>query len=581
MSPEFSTLVQILRWRAARQPDRKAYTFLIDGDERTASLTYAELDRRARTVAAWLQSSGAPGKRVLLLLPPGLENIAAFFGCLYSGAVAVPTSPPRPNGRIHRLKAVASDARADFAVTTSTLFARLESTISRERELGALRWLAVDRLDPALCADWREPEIHSDGIAFLQYTSGSTSEPKGVIVTHGNLLCNSAIIHRSFGHNPLSRGVIWLPPYHDMGLIGGIVQPLYGGFEVTLMSPTAFLMRPVRWLRAISRTRATTSGGPNFAYELCARRISPEQRVGLDLSSWQVAFSGAEPVRRETMERFTAAFAAAGFRPEAFYPCYGLAEATLFVAGGPRTSRPVTCKVDAQGLERHHVRLSNGNGHRRELVSCGKPAPEFEVAIVDPERLTRCPENRVGEIWLSGRSVARGYWNRAEDTEKTFRACLADTGEGPFLRTGDLGFLLDGGLVLAGRLKEMMIFAGRNHYPHDIEQTTLEACRALQPGNCAAFSVDLAGEEKLVLFIELDDRKRNRLGIDRDELLASIRRAVSEHHDLSVHDIVLLAPGGIPKTTSGKIQRHICRSRFMAMSMSSHDPEPSDERDYR
>ena len=569
MTLEPSTLLDILRYRATREEAQRAYTFLTDGESQEDSVTYGELDRRARAVGAWLQSSGAVGERVLLLLPPGLEYIAAFFGCLYAGAVAVPAYPPRLNETWHRLRSIAGDAQAVFGITTSTILSRLDSVTATEQDLGALRWLAMDRLEMGACAEWMAPDVCRDTLALIQYTSGSTAEPKGVMVSQGNLLDNSAIIHERFGHNPSSRGVIWLPPYHDMGLIGGIVQPLYGGFPVTLMSPVAFLMRPVRWLQAISRTRATTSGGPNFAYDLCVRKITPEQRATLDLSCWEVAFNGAEPVRQDTLDQFASAFEPYGFRREAFYPCYGLAEATLFVTGGPKRSSPVVCKIQPTALQRHQVIAANGEEEAREIVACGEPPPNLGVAIVDPERLTRCAPNQVGEIWVSGSSVALGYWNRPEETDTTFRACIADTGEGPFLRTGDLGFLLDGQLVVAGRLKDLIILAGRNHYPQDIERTAEQAHPVLQPGGCAAFSVDLDGEEKLMLLVEVDKRKVKGGPLDSDELVRSIRRAIAEHHDIHVHEIFLLKPGSIPKTTSGKIQRNGCRSWFLNTGMAA------------
>jgi acyl-CoA synthetase (AMP-forming)/AMP-acid ligase II len=565
MAPKFSKLIDILRYRANVQGEQKAYTYLLDGELREESLTYRELDRQARAVGAWLQLSGGVGERVLLLIPPGVEYIAAFFGCLYAGAIAVPAYPPPSNEKLRRLKLVASDAQAGFGITTSAVLSRFESLSVEERELRTVRWLTMDRLDVSACTEWKEPQVCKDALALIQYTSGSTTEPKGAMVTHGNLIDNSAIIYQRFGHSAESRGVIWLPPYHDMGLIGGLVQPLYGGFAVTLMSPVAFLMRPVRWLQAISRTHATTSGGPNFAYDLCARKISKAQRAGLDLSCWRVAFNGAEPVRSDTIERFAAAFAECGFRRNAFYPCYGLAEATLFVAGGPKASGPVACKLDPKALECHQALALNGDGHGRTLVSCGSPAAEFDVAIVDPDRRTRCVPDRVGEIWLAGKSVALGYWNRPEETERTFAAYLSGTGEGPFLRTGDLGFFLDDRLVIVGRLKEVMILAGRNHYPQDIEQTAEKAHPVLQSASCAAFSVDIDGEEKLIVLAELDRAKMKH--VESDEVRRSIRRAVAEHHDVRVQEIFLLPPGTIPKTTSGKIRRQACRTSFLTGSL--------------
>jgi acyl-CoA synthetase (AMP-forming)/AMP-acid ligase II len=568
MTPKPSTVVDIVRDRAMYQGAQKAYTFLGDRDSEESSLTYGDLDRQARAVGAWLQSSGASGERVLLLLPTGLEYIVAFFGCLYAGAVAVPVYPPRPNEKSQRLQAVATDARANFGITTAMTLSRLESPTPRQQNLRTLRWLVIDRMEEDSCTGWKELSLRGDTPALIQYTSGSTAEPKGVIVSHGNLLENSAIIYRHFGHNPASKGVIWLPPYHDMGLIGGVLQPLYGGFPVTLMSPVSFLLRPLRWLQAISRARATTSGGPNFAYDLCVRKISKDQRSTLDLSSWEVAFNGAEPIRADTLERFTAAFAQCGFRREAFYPCYGLAEATLFVAGKPKESPPVVCKVQPRALQQQRVVAANGKNEASELVASGRRSPNLEVAIVDPSGLTRCPPNRVGEIWVSGASVALGYWNRPAETEATFCAHIADTGEGPFLRTGDLGFFIDGDLVIAGRLKDLIILAGRNHYPQDIELTVEQAHPALRSSCCAAFSVNCDGAERLIVMAEVEPRhrklaKHNGSAPDTDEIVQAIRRAVAEQHGLHVYDVRLLRPGSIPKTTSGKIQRNTCRSSYL------------------
>lgn len=568
MVPEASTLIDILRRRATCQGDQNAYTFLPEAGSEEKHITYRELDRQARSIGAWLQSAGAGGERVLLLLPPGLDYIAAFFGCLYAGAVAVPAYPPRLNEKLHRLKAVAADARPLFGITTSTILTRSEFLTLQEKNLAIPSWLAIDRMQEDASAQWKEPYLRKDTPAFVQYTSGSTAEPKGVMVSHGNLLDNSAIIHQRLGHSSRSRGVIWLPPYHDMGLIGGVIQPLYGGFPVTLMSPVAFLLRPVRWLQAISRTRATTSGGPNFAYDLCARKITPEQCAGMDLSSWEIAFNGSEPVQLDTLERFAAAFKSCGFRREAFYPCYGLAEATLFVAGGLKGSSPVVCKVAGKALQQHRVAPASKQQKARSFVACGRPALGLKVAIVDPERLTRCPSHQLGEIWVSGASVALGYWNQPEETERTFGAYIPDTAEGPFLRTGDLGFFFNGNLVIAGRLKDLIIIAGRNHYPQDIEKTVAQAHPSLRSGACAAFSVDLAGAEQLMIMAEVEPQHRNKgHPANADELVEAIRRSVAEHHELHVHRVFLVKPGSIAKTTSGKIQRNACRSWFLKTTM--------------
>src|SRR5829696_2432158 len=436
------TLIDLLRYRAGHQSERRAYTFLADREEAECSVNYEELDRRARDVAARLQTLGVTsGERVLLLYPPGLEYVAAFLGCLYAGVVAVPAYPPRLNRPIDRLQGIAADSKATVALTTTGILSNLERRLAHAPEMKTLRWLSTDDGED-VAGEWRRPEAGANTLAFLQYTSGSTAAPKGVMVTHGNLLHNLAMIYHGLGYTPNSHMVSWLPPYHDMGLIGGVLQPLYGGFPATLMPPVSFLQRPLRWLRAISRLRADTGGGPNFAYDLCSSKITPEERATLDLSSWTVAFNGAEPIRQETLERFAATFASCGFRPDAFYPTYGLAEATLIVSGNSKTAPPVVLPIEGAGLERDRVVVASAREKgTRTLVGSGRVLADQQIVVVDPKSRARCPSDRVGEIWVSGSSVAQGYWDRPEDTEHAFRAYLADTGEGNYLRTGDLGFL--------------------------------------------------------------------------------------------------------------------------------------------
>src|SRR5215213_3024339 len=434
------TLVELLRRRALEQPDQVGYTFLTDGELESVALTYAQLDQKARSIAAWLQQIISPGDRVLLLYPPELEYVAAFFGCLYAGAVAVPAYPPRPNRSLLRLQTIVADAGATVAITTAPILSRVVPLFAKNPYLEPLRWLTTDSLESSAENEWIESAVTSDTIAFLQYTSGSTGAPKGVILTHGNLLHNAKVVYHMCKHGPNERYLSWLPTFHDMGFMAGILQPLYGGFPVVSMSPTAFLQRPLRWLEAITRHKATTSGGPNFAYDLCVRKITAEQRATLDLSSWSVAFNGAEPVRQETLHRFSQTFASCGFRPEAFFPCYGLAEATLMVSGGFKSRPPRVKSVRASALKAGLVREAPPDGADAQgLVCCGASLLEQQILIVNPDTLTLCQANEVGEIWVAGRSVAEGYWNQPEETERTFHAYVAETGEGPFLRTGDLG----------------------------------------------------------------------------------------------------------------------------------------------
>ncbi len=562
-----TTLVDLLRQRAECQADDRAYTFLVDGESEEVHLTYRELDRQARAIGAWLQSQDLKGQRALLLYPPGLDFIVTFFGCQYAEVVAVPAYPPRMNRAPSRIQAIAADAGATVALTTDAILGRVRPLIDQTSDLKELRWLSTDRTAHSAEGyerQWQRPQITGDTLAFLQYTSGSTGTPKGVMLSHSNLLHNSALIAHAFEHTRSACGVFWLPNCHDMGLVGGIVQPLYVGRPNILMSPAAFLQKPFRWLQAISRYRGTTSGGPNFAFDICVRKITPGQRAKLDLSSWTVAFTGAEPVRAETLERFAETFAPCGFRPEAFYPCYGLAEATLLVSGGYKTAPPIVRCFDGKSLEGDRiVPIAAGEGGARALVGCGQTMLDQQVVIADPTRLTRLPAGQVGEVWVSGPSVAQGYWQRTDETEQTFRAYLQDTVEGPFLRTGDLGFTHDGELFITGRLKDLIVVHGGNHYPQDIEATAAKSHPGVRAGWGAAFIVEEGPEQKLVIILELERHQRAEVA----QVIGAIRRDVAREHNLVVDSIVLVHAGSIPKTSSGKVQRHACRDAFLDRSL--------------
>ncbi len=562
------------------------YAYLVDGEIEAAHLTHEALDRQARAIGAILQSYRARGERALLLYPAGLEFIPAFFGCLCAGVIAVPLPAPnmaQPQRTVPRLRAIANDAQPMLVLTTSSILAKVEGLFTQAPELRTLHWLATDKIAASAADEWHEPAVAANTLALLQYTSGSTAAPRGVMVSHENLLQNSANISQAFEIGPETVSVTWLPFFHDMGLTNGIVQPLYGGRQCVIMAPQSFLQRPARWLQAISRYKAAISGGPNFAYEMCARKISPEHRDGLDLSSWKVAYNGAEPVRAETLKRFAAAFSSCGFRPSFFYPCYGLAEATLIVSGGLMKDEPVLCTTRVAALEHNGVaEASDAAQNARTLVGCGRAMPDTKIVVAHPESMTACAPDEVGEIWVSSPSVTQGYWNRPEETEQIFHAYLADIGEGPFLRTGDLGFLRDGELFVTGRLKDLIIIGGRNLYPNDIEFTVEQSHAAVRPGCCVAFSVDVADDERLIVAAEVERRyqpERHQLNgeardrspasshnrrspADLDAVVRTIRRAVAEEHDVRVHAVVLLRAGGIPKTPSGKIQRRVCEARF-------------------
>jgi|694.fasta_scaffold12784_6 8-amino-7-oxononanoate synthase len=574
------TLVDLLRQRAAYRPHDRAFTFLVDGENEELHVSYAELDRKARAVGGWLMDRGMTGKRVLLLYPSGLDFIAAFMGCLYGGAIAVPAYPPRKNRSVERIEAIASDADASVALTTRDVLDRFDGLKATAPSLEHLVWKVDTELEPHWADRWERPEIDGDTLAFLQYTSGSTGTPKGVMLSHENLLHNSLRIMQAFEITRSQSGVFWLPSFHDMGLIGGILVPLYGGKFNVLMSPVSFLQRPLRWLQAISRYRATISGGPNFAYELCVRKTTPEQRAQLDLSSWSLAFNGAEPVRAETIEAFCEAFAVSGFRREAFYPCYGLAESTLMVTGGMKFEQPVIRAFDAGAIETGTAqgRPVNASGTRL-LVGSGRELDGQDVLIVDPQTCEPLAPGRVGEIWVSGPSVAQGYWNRPDASRETFGAMLVQPpqppaghgvtkwrpNDGPYLRTGDLGFFDDGELFVTGRLKDLIIVRGRNHYPQDIEHAVEEASDLVRAGSVAAFAVDVEGRERVVVVAELERGRREGGAIDA--AFEAIRAALAREHEVAVEAIVLIRPNSIPKTSSGKIQRHACRKQFLDGSL--------------
>jgi len=569
---QFSTLVELLRWRALHQPERSAYTFLTDEEQKEVHLTYGEVDRRARAIAVLLQRVGTMGARALLLHPPGLDYIAALFGCLYAKVIAVPAHPPHPtriDRTLPRLQAIVNDAGTTLALTTQHIVSSMEFLTPSQKglvqaeELASLRWIATDDIEDGLEDRWKDPYITSETLAYLQYTSGSTGVPKGVMISHRNVLHNSTVLHQGWQIPPHGEMVSWLPVHHDLGLVGGVLNPFCNGYHSTLMSPSSFLKWPLRWLQVISRAkdRPTISCAPNFAYDLCTRKVTSDgKKENLDLSNWCVAVNGAEPVRMETLERFTKTFEPCGFRWEAFWPGYGLAEATLCVSGGGNTEPPITHHVNKAALANDRV-VGAGNDDEGTctLVGCGHALLDQTIAIVDPISLTRCPPDQIGEIWVSGLSVAQGYWNRAEETKSTFQVHLADTGEGPFLRTGDLGYLDNGELFITGRLKDLIIVRGSNYYPQDIELTVEESHKALRPGSVAALSVDIEGEERLVVVQEVSPRK----DLDLDAVIGAIRQAVAQMHELQVYAVILIKPRTIPKTSSGKIQRRACHQAFV------------------
>ncbi len=558
----FTSLVDLIRYQAETRPEHAALVFLADGETETGRLSYAGLERCARIFAAHLQAKGLSGQAVLLMLPSGMHYVVAFLGSLYAGAIPVPAYPPANSIHTERLAQIVKDCDAKGVVFSNAsrhddIRTRLTEFLPQGIQCG---FLPVEELLEKQELEWREPVLTHDTLAYLQYTSGSTSQPRGVMVTHGNLLEHCRHLQQGLQQDHDDVYVTWLPLFHDLGLIAGILQPLYLGATSVLMPSMAFLQRPVRWLDAISRYRGTSASAPNFAYELCATTLDEEQRKGLDLSSWSIALNGAEPVRASTIQKFCESFASCGFRPEAMNPAYGLAEATLTVSYGARLTAPSMCEVDADALEHKQFLPASGQGKTRVLVGSGRSWLDIRTAIVDPDTGRVCGEGEIGEIWVHGLTVADGYWQRPEQSAMTFRARLPD-GDGPFLRTGDLGALHQGMLYVTGRIKDLIIIRGRNHYPQDIEQTVCPAHAALEDGHGAAFSIEAEGDERLVIVQEI--RRAWRKRFDGDEVVQAIRSLVAEQHGVSVHAVLLLKPASVHITSSGKIQRQACRKDYL------------------
>lgn len=534
-----------------------AYEFYQGRDKPFVKLTYQELAQQVQAIAAELLVQNLQAERVLLVYPAGLEFIAAFLGCLSAGAIAVPVYPPKRNPKLSRLRNIITDSDAQGVLTLSHLGDKITTHLSDQAS--SLKYVFTDQINNKNNQE-SDFEIAPKKIAFLQYTSGSTGNPKGVKITHKNIIHNSELIYRSFGHSSISQGVSWLPSYHDMGLIGGILQPLYGGFPVTLLSPVDFLRQPLLWLEIISNSQANTSGAPNFAYDLCIEKVNSTSKPKIDLSSWDLAFIGAEPIRAETLDKFAATFAEFGFKKSAFYPCYGMAETTLMVLGGVKGSSSVISKHNDS-----------------EVVSCGKVNHNQEIIIVNPENGELCPEKEIGEIWIkSNDSTALGYWKKKQLTTEIFQAQIIGETE-HYLRTGDLGFIEDDQLFITGRIKDVIIIRGQNYYPHDLERVVERSHPALQANSGAAFTVEVANNEQLVIVQEVKRSFVKKLGIFsksglqtnsqqklQEEIEEAIRSAISQEFGLGIYEIQLLKTGSISKTSSGKIQRYLCKEKYLA-----------------
>ena len=563
-----TTLVSLLHERSVSMPQQPVYTFLSGDPAIEHVITYEALDRRARSVAAQLQARCHLGDRVLLLHKSGIGFLTAFFGCLYAGVIPVVSYPPRPGRSMPGLEGMATDAEAKMALTDPEILNDLDSCLAKTPILRRLDWIACESTNMSLESQWTPPDLSGDMLAYLQYTSGSTSKPKGVMVSHANLLCNLRHIEKMQEFSPESVVVSWLPVFHDMGLIMGLLQSAFSGGRCIFMASATFAQKPLRWLKAISDYRATYSAAPNFAYDLCVDMITDSDRNALDLRSWSVAVNAAEPVRVETIQRFNRAFASCGFVPSAFNPSYGLAEATVLVTCTLPESDNDFYAVDAESLTKDRVlEVDRDFPDARMLVGNGRPHPETEICIVDPNSLKKCTVDSIGEIWVRGSSVAMGYWQNEEATQQTFGATLADTGEGPWLRTGDLGFLRSGELFVVGRLKELIIIRGNNYYPQDVEATVQQSHPDLQLDAGAAFSVETSGEERLVVVQEV--RRTAVRNLNTNSILEAIRSAIYAEHGIELVELVLVRPVSISKTSSGKIMRNFTRQRFLDAELKS------------
>ena len=558
------SMVELLGYRAAEQPDDPAYILLSDRGREYTAISFAELDRRARRLGARLSERAEPGDRALLLFPNGIDFMVAFFGCLIAGIIAVPMMLPRRQSARDSSDSIVADCAPRIGLATAALLSGGRVDIAGR--FGSLDWLTADELaTEAKAPATRDfPAIGADDLAFLQYTSGSTSQPNGVMVSHGNLLANLGMMRAAFGNTRASTYVSWTPLYHDMGLIINVLASLYTGALCVLMSPVAFVQRPLLWLRTISNYRAEVSVGPNFAFDLCVDRYRAEDVAGIDLSWWKLALNASETVRAETIRRFAATFEPHGFSSSAMYPAYGMAEATVLISAGDRGAGPVIRAVSRVGLQKHRAAPPPDEADTQEVVGCGRTLPGEELIIVDPESRRKLSPGAIGEIWATGPNVALGYWQKPDATAASFAARLAEADDDQFwLRTGDLGFLDEAGEVfITGRIKEIVIIRGVNHYPQDIEHTVQRCHPALRRHGGAAFAINAAGGiEKLIVVQEVERTYRNR--IEPAEIAARIREAIVLEHDIVPYEIALLRPGALPKTTSGKIQRALARQLWL------------------
>ncbi len=564
--PEFRDLIELIQHQSGKFQDKTAYVLLEDGSNESRRISFSELEQASCKVAAYLQNHYQKGERCILLFPSGIEFIVALLGTLMAGLVAVPAYPPRRNRNAERFWSILGDCEAKAILASENNKKDLLRFFGEDERLPSEHVYHAGDF-PENEPGWKNPGVSPDDVAILQYTSGSTGEPRGVMVSHRNILNNFAVVSNSFGHDEDLVGVNWLPNYHDMGLFGTTLQTLYKGGTSYIIPPQAFIKDPAAWLKSVSRFGAQTIGCPNFGLDYCCDKISAEDKAQIDFSSVKVFFCGAEPIHRESLERFQQEFSQCGFREEMFYPTYGLAEATLMVSGGDYRQRPVYFTADKKALEaRNELEHSDRDAAAKDIVACGFPWLGNDIVVVDPDRGNILEEGRIGEIWTSGPSVCQGYWKNEEATEAVFRARLAEGNQEPYLRTGDLGFIYNAQLYISGRLKDMIIIRGQNYYPQDIERIAEASNDAVRDYGTAAFAVNKASEERLVIVAEIE--RTHMRDLQANEVFTAIRESIAREFELQLYAIALVRTGSIPRTTSGKIQHRASKLAFLDNELS-------------
>lgn len=554
-----NSIVSILDQRVNKHPEKHAFRYFTNLEDQPSVLTFQQLDEKAKAIATVLQQFNAQGERALLIYPTSLEFITAFMGCLYAGVIAIPVCPPSRNQSAQNIGNIVADATPLLALTTSDYSYLSQDFVNLFRNQLSLSWVTTDNIETAQGNYWKERRIDDNEIAYLQYTSGSTSNPRGVKISHGNIIANSILIEKCFGSHSETIGLSWLPHYHDMGLVGKILEPIYTGCQVVFTSPRTFMKHPLLWLKAISHFKATISGAPNYAYDLCATIAKNKGLNGLNLSSWEVAINGSEPVKANTIRRFSEAYAPFGFNPKAFCPSYGLAESTLLVSGIKKDEHPKIESFDAENLADAKISAPINGKPAKELVSCGLVDSHYEIVIVFPDSKIPCRSDEIGEIWLAGPSIAKGYWDTGKINCNSFNSYLPAYGKSRYFRTGDLGFIKDGHLFITGRKKDLIIIGGQNFYPQDLEAIAGKSHPAIRSHSCVAFQSDQNGRSGIILVTEVKATYKKE---DYTQITSAIRSSLLDHQNVSLDKILLVKKGTLPKTVSGKIQRFLCKKYF-------------------